>query len=144
MLHFAQKFSKVLVLTMLAGCSGGFGTMDGIMSSWLGAPLDEVISQWGYPSQQYEVAGHRLYNWVGTQTTYTPATTTGTVTAIGNMAYINATTVGGGYAQWSCTRTLEVNKKNIVVNWQWGGNNCPFAEAMQYANWRRKSPAMQP
>lgn len=140
MLNFSRKVSKLFMLGMLTACSGGFGTMDGIMSSWMGAPLDEVISQWGYPTGQQEVAGHHLYHWVGNQTTYMPASTTGTVTAIGSTAYINTTTVGGGYADWSCTRTLEVNKKNIVVSWQWGGNNCPFAEAIQYANWRRKSP----
>ena len=135
---YLNKFTKLLCLLTLSACSGGFGLMDEIMASWAGAPLDEVISQWGYPTQQQDIGGHHLYHWIGTQTTYMPATTTGTVTAIGNTAYLNATTVGGNYSQWSCTRTLEVNKKNIVISWQWGGNNCPFAEAMQYANWRRK------
>jgi len=23
---------------------------------------------------------------------------------------------------------LEVDENNVVVSWQWGGNNCPFAD----------------
>ena len=46
---------------VLASCSGGAATMDGIMHSWEGAPLDAVIAQWGYPDQEQEIAGHKLY-----------------------------------------------------------------------------------
>ena len=80
---------------MLASCSGGAGTMDGIMRSWEGAPLDAAIAQWGYPDQEQVIAGHKLYRWFYTKTASLPATTTGTVNQIGNTAYLNATTSGG-------------------------------------------------
>jgi len=99
---------------VLASCSGGAGTMDGIMRSWQGAPLDAAIAQWGYPDQEQVIAGHKLYRWYYTKTATLPATTTGTVNQI-NTAYMNATTYGGGTVVGNCTRTLEVDEHNIVV-----------------------------
>ena len=100
---------------VLASCSGGAGTMDGIMNSWQGASLDAVIAQWGYPDQEQVIAGHKLYRWFYTKTASLPATTTGTVNQIGNTAFMNATTYGGGTVVGNCTRTLEVDEHNIVV-----------------------------
>jgi hypothetical protein len=66
--------------TVLAACSGGAGTMDSIMSSWDGAPLDAVIAQWGYPEQEQMIAGHHIYRWFTTKNFAVPATTTATAT----------------------------------------------------------------
>jgi hypothetical protein len=105
----------------VAACSGAFGTMDGIMRSWEGAPLDVVIAQWGYPDQEQTIAGHRIYRWYY------------------NKGFVTATAGPvGAVASYNCTRILEVNAQNIVTRWQWQGNNCPFAEALEYAGWRRK------
>ena len=120
---------------VLGSCSGGAGTMDGIMGSWQGAPLDAVIAQWGYPDQEQVIAGHKLYRWYYTKSAVMPSTTTGTVTQFGS---INATTYGGGTVVGNCTRTLEVDEHNIVIRTEWKGNNCPFAEAFEYSSWRRK------
>ena len=32
-------------------------------------------------------------------------------------------------------------EKNIVTKWEWSGNNCPFADVLEYSNWERKSPS---
>ena len=112
--------------------------MDSIMRSWEGAPLDAAIAQWGYPDQEQEIAGHKLYRWFYTKSASLPATTTGTMNQIGNTAFINATTSGGGTLVGNCTRTLEVDEHKTIIRWQWNGNNCPFAEALEYSNWRRK------
>jgi hypothetical protein len=127
-----------LILLGLAACSGGFGTMDRVMASWEGAPLDAVIAQWGYPHQEQTIAGHKLYRWFYTKTFAMPATTTGSVTAIGNTAFVNTTTMGGGIVRGDCVRTLEVNERNIVTKWEWSGNNCPFADILEYSNWQRR------
>lgn len=124
----------------LAGCSGGFGTMDRIMSSWQGAPLDAVISQWGYPHQEQSIAGHKIYRWLYTKKFQLPSTTTGTLTPAGNGAILNTTTTGGGTLEGACVRTLEVDEHNTVIHWEWSGNNCPFADVpgFEYGNWQRK------
>lgn len=114
--------------------------MDSIMDSWKGVHLDKVIKQWGYPIEDRNIAGRTLYVWSETQQWSMPATvnTTGYGSTIGNQTYINtySTVTGGGVSNWTCTRILEVNKSNIVIDWQWSGNNCPFLEEMQYKNWR--------
>ena len=114
--------------------------MDRIMKSWEGASLNQVVSQWGYPDHQQDFAGRKLYLWDKNVSVLLPSTTTGTVNVIGNTAYLNSTTSGGGVMNGSCRRTLEVNKANKVVGTQWSGNNCPFADvAMGYQHWQRKS-----
>ena len=131
----------LIVLTFVSACSGAFGTMDRIMKSWEGATLNEVVSQWGYPTGQQEFSGRKIYHWDRNMTMNLPSTTTGTVNVIGNTAYVNTMTHGGGPSNWSCRRTLEVDKNDVVVSWQWGGNNCPFADiAMGYQHWQRKTP----
>lgn len=129
-------------LLTLVGCSGGDGLMDDIMASWQGAETSEVITQWGYPDEQREVAGRKLYVWNRDVQMSMPATgtTTGTANVIGNSVFYSGTTniYGGGVTNWSCQRILEVNEAERVVGGQWRGNNCPFAEMGPYANWRRK------
>lgn len=136
--HALRVTAAALSPLAFANCSGGAGTMDGIMRSWQGATLDAAIAQWGYPHQEQMIAGRKLYRWFYTKSALLPTTTTGTVTRIGDTAYLNATTSGGGVISGSCTRTLEVDQYNIVIRTQWEGNNCPFAEAFEYASWRRK------
>lgn len=130
----------ILGATFLLACSGGAGTMDGIMQSWQGTRLDAVIAQWGYPHEQRDIAGRRLYLWHRNTTLTTPVTSNTTVNVIGNTAYTTTHSYGGTTSNWNCTRILEVNRSEFVVGWQWQGNNCPFAEAFQYANWRNRSP----
>ncbi|MDC1341957.1 hypothetical protein N8222_09170 [Oceanospirillaceae bacterium] len=128
-----------MLLTFVSACSGGFGTMDRIMQSWEGATLDEVVSQWGYPSGQQEFNGRTIYHWDRNATMTLPSSTTGTANVIGNTAYINTVTYGGGSSNWACRRSLEVDENGGVVSWQWGGNNCPFADvAMGYQHWERE------
>jgi hypothetical protein len=116
--------------------------MDGIMQSWVGSHVDEVINQWGYPSGERNVAGRRLVVWQEDVQLTMPATTntTGTVNTYGNTAYVQATTNtwGGGTSTWSCARILELNSINVVVGWEYRGNNCPFLEMGKYSKWRRK------
>jgi hypothetical protein len=129
---------SISLLMIVSACSGGFGTMDRIMSSWEGAKLDEVIAQWGYPHQEQNIAGHKVYRWFHNKSAFIPSQTHGTVNTIGSTSYINTTTTGGGMISGQCVRTLEVDKKNRVISWEWSGNNCPFAELMEYSDWRKK------
>ena len=84
------------------------------MSSWTGSNVNEVIKSWGYPDEEKTIAGKHLYIWTRELT-------------VNNLAV----------QKWNCTRTFEVNPENIVIGWQWEGNNCPFAEAGAYKTWRK-------
>jgi hypothetical protein len=137
-----KKITIVLLTMMITSCSGGFGTMKRIMTSWEGAHLDQVISQWGYPHAEQTIAGRKVYIWDRNVTVTMPSTTSGTGSVIGNTVNISSTTFGGGTSTWGCRRILEVNDSNYVVAWQWSGNNCPFMDiGMGYQYWERKKPS---
>lgn len=131
-------YAVVLVCLALAGCATT-KVMDGVMGSWVGAPVDEVVAQWGYPSDTRDFAGRKLYVWSESRQLDLPSTstTTGKVDGYGNYHGTTTTTPGGSVA-YSCERILEVDKDEVVTAYQWRGNNCPFAEAGRYKNWRRR------
>lgn len=135
------KFIAVAtMLFILAGCSTT-KTMNGIMSSWEGSNINEVVAQWGYPHEEREFQGRKLYIWHHNKSAYIPQTTNTTGSVYGNSVYATSTTSGGYAIQGSCQRVLEVDSSGTVVHWEWRGNNCPFGELMEYANWRKKEPA---
>lgn len=134
----------IFTFILLTSCSGGFGTMDRIMSSWEGSHIDEVISQWGYPHGEQNIAGKKIYFWDRNAMLSLPSTTTSTAQVVGDTIIINSNTSGGGISSWSCRRTLALNDNNIVVSWGWSGNNCPFADiAMGYQHWQKKEEVLQ-
>ena len=142
-----RNFTLFLVSSILLwGCSGGLGVMDGIMQSWHDVHIDEVVSQWGYPHEEREFRGRQLYIWHHNESAFISPTTTTTgslnASTYGNMTtgtYSTTSTTTGGYVfNGSCDRILEVNEQGIVISSQWGGNNCPFMELMEYASWRRR------
>jgi len=121
-----------------SGCSTS-KTMQGIMSSWAGANISEVVSQWGYPDEEREFQGKKLYIWNHNKSAYVPRTSNTTATAYGNTIYAQSQSSGGYTLQGNCVRILEVDATGTVTSWQWKGNNCPFGEHMEYSSWRRKS-----
>ena len=134
------------LIFLLSGCST-FPLMDEMMGSWVGAPLEEVVMQWGLPNREIRLGDKRMYQWdrsVGmVMPTYTTSVTTGSASALGNQAFGSAlttsTTSGGSMLSFSCERILLVNDKDIIEKASYKGNNCPFMEVGEYANWRRKN-----
>ena len=134
-----KKLLLVGSLLTLSGCATT-SVMNGIMSSWEGASIDSVVSQWGYPHEQQEFNGKKLYIWRHNKSVYMPATTntTGTVNAYGGFSATSRTT-GGHAIHGACDRILEADSNGVVVRWEWRGNNCPFMEAMEYKHWRNRA-----
>lgn len=129
-----------IFLTLPVNSAGIKNTMTTILDSWLGENINTVINQWGYPNDERIIVGRKLYYWTNNQTIYTPATTNGTISTYGPTSYYNGSTYGGNYTNLYCTRILEVDSKDIVINWQYEGNNCPFALAGKYKNqWLNKT-----
>ena len=116
--------------------------MTGVMESWRGASVDEVISQWGYPHEEQVIAGRKLLIWHRNAQILMPgvANTYGSTNVVGNTGIYSGITTfsGGGVISANCVRKLEVDANNRIMSWQWEGNNCPFMEVGPYSNWRRK------
>lgn len=133
-----RKFVLATSLLALSGCATT-SVMNGIMSSWEGSNIDAVVAQWGYPGEQREFNGKKLYVWHHNKSAYIPATTntTGTINPYGGLN-VTSTTTGGHAIYGACDRILEVDGSGNVVRWEWQGSNCPFMEAMEYKHWRNK------
>jgi hypothetical protein len=108
------------------------------MSSWEGERIDTVIQQWGYPTEEREFRGNKLYIWVYSKSAYVPQSSRTTASVYGNSIYAQTDTYGGYTLHGTCVRILEVNDDGEIVRWEWKGNNCPFLEAMGYSDWRKK------
>lgn len=137
-------FKRILVMLLFLAPTNVFAfginsTMEDVMGSWMGESLDAVVTQWGYPADEKNIAGKKLYFWYRNMNLYTPVTTTGAVNQIGNTSYVNMMSYGGYQGNMSCTRILEVDESNRVVGYQWEGNNCPFAKRGPYRNWENKN-----
>lgn len=124
-----MRYATIAAALTLAGCATTINeTMNGIMSSWQGEHIDQVVARWGYPNEQREFEGRKLYVWRDSQSLVLPghSTTTGSAYAYGRSAtyYGTTTTTPPTVLHGQCERTLEVDQHSRVARWQWAGNNC--------------------
>lgn len=126
-------------MLFLASCVSTKNTMEGIMSSWVGEDIDDVIDQWGYPDETRGFNDREIYIWRLRKSVKLTekSSTTGSVDAFGNYSEETRTT-GGGTWHGVCVRKLEVDDDGTIVRWEWEGNNCPFSEIGPYKNWRNR------
>ncbi len=83
--------------------------MSKAMKTWVGYPLDSVIKAWGYPDDERIIAGKHLYYW-------------GTIPTVVTV-YDNGSSSTPKY----CQKIFAVDDSNIINDWDWKGNNCPFS-----------------
>lgn len=101
----------LFIIFLTSGC-GSSEFMKYAMSSWVGYSIDDVMIQWGYPSEERTIAGKKLVYWNRKWTSYVQQS---------SSDHYNS----GYYKEYYCNRILEVDDKNIVTGWQWEGNGCP-------------------
>ena len=54
----------MLVMLAFAGCASLHQSLEAdITRPWIGAPVDELIERWGYPSVDHVVANRRVLVW---------------------------------------------------------------------------------
>lgn len=103
-----------------AGCATT-ANYEADLNSWLGIDAEELVNQWGYPSQQIKAPNGNdvyVYEWsaTGTLPTYT------TVNVYGGTIFAN--TYGGGQLTYWCRTFFEINEDGKIIQWKWEGNNC--------------------
>lgn len=105
-----------LLVIMLVGCvhqSTGVNSVEAITKSWIGAPVEVAINQWGFPSTERAVLGHKLVTW-HREDHYNDGR---------QEVYI------------FCDRTFEIDQQGKILKAEWRGN-CDTA----YSRWARKTP----
>lgn len=125
----------ILLISSEANAIGMKSTMNKIMDSWLGENIEKVFMHWGYPDDERNIAGRKLYYWTSSKFVTAPAYTNATANRYNNTTTINGWTYGGGSINAYCNRMLEVNDKGKVTNWEWKGNDCPFTCQYVYKRW---------
>jgi hypothetical protein len=92
------------------------------LATYIGEPLNVAIDHFGYPDDDREIAGRKLYVWAVNEIDSVPdlATTTGT---IGDQQF-SATTFGGANVNMTahCKITMAVDGHNIVRDVRYDGN----------------------
>lgn len=131
---------KILILCLLLAFSSYFPSyaigkkfIIGMLESWIGYPLDDVILVWGVPTTEQVIAGHHYIKWINSSRGYIPQYTYGNINGnsayVGNYKYsngnINTTSYGGYSVQYTCERILEIDENNIIIHGQVSGNLCP-------------------
>jgi hypothetical protein len=84
-------FCGIILLMLLSACVSTH------MKKFVGKDIRDVMVADGPPVHQFDLGdGRRAFQWyIGGGTYVMPQTTTGTVTAFGNQAFLNSTTSGG-------------------------------------------------
>ena len=100
-------FFIIILMQPMAFAFGKKSTMEKIMDSWLGENINTVIDYWGYPTSEQKIAGRKLFHWID------------------SSYHVYSDQYGINAKEVTCNRTLEVDKKNNVIKWQWEGNTCP-------------------
>ena len=87
---------------------------DEVMRSWENGDINNLISSWGIPSNEYVMPnGSKIYSWLWVGSTFV---TVGYVDIL-NQAYANQTT------PW-CRNEFTVSPAGIITFWRYEGNGC--------------------
>lgn len=121
-----KKFILISLLIIPLSASAWEFFMDKCIQSWIGYPLDSVIKNWGYPDQEKNIAGKKLYIWetYDYDTDIVPGSGF-SIVSTDKKGRETIFTSGGETKLEYCRKTLETDDNNIIINGQWKGNDCP-------------------
>ena len=108
-------------IAMLAGCVTTQQANERIYA-WKDVTLDDLITAWGVPKREQEIAGRKFYVWSDKDTSTSPAisVSTGSYGSRGGISI--GTLFGGGSEDDFCSRVAEVDEVGKVKNIQWSGD----------------------
>lgn len=122
MRYLMLGLALVLAATYLPACGAGKAYLTNV-GSWVGAPIAELIGQWGPPHKAGRLKnGQRYYEWTQAVETWVPP----------NLCLSDDLNCdpGGYYALTSCTSTVTVDPQDLVVSVSpdtfMGLSNCRF------------------
>ena len=135
-----KKILSILLIMLATAISAhAFGvdsTMSVVMDSWMGCHIDRVIDRWGYPNEERNVAGHKLYVWKTERTvTSDEYSTTKAHKDKKGRTYYTTSTYGGETEVYTSERILEVDENNVVIKGRWSGNDLPFTFMGKAKEW---------
>ena len=120
-----KKIIIFLLLLMPLSAFAWESFMDKCIASWIGYPLDSLIKKWGYPDQEKNIAGKKIFTWE----TYDYDTDN----TVGGFSIVSTDSKGretsftsGGQAKLEyCIKTIEIDDNGTIIDGHWKGNDCP-------------------
>lgn len=119
-----MKMTTMLIVLLAGGCA--FGTFDEELPKFVGAPIDSLVAQLGFPNAEQTIMGRTVYTWRSdmTYTSMTPVSTTGT----GYVGMVPVTTTSTSYvprtSNLACTiRAVADARNGIIQSVDYEGNN---------------------
>lgn len=121
-----KKIILICLLLIPASAYAWETFMDKCIKSWIGYPLNSLIKLWGYPDEEKNIAGKKLYIWIDYD--YDTNINTGgiSISTKDKKGRETLFSIGGEPVVNYCKKTIEVNENNIITNGSWKGNNCPL------------------
>jgi hypothetical protein len=124
-IKYAGRFVLFLVLmgiwaVLQSGCSTQAG-YEKVISSWMGAPEEELVRKLGPPESSYAVGATKFLSYSESGTVQLPSQAP-TYTAIGSQLVPSGGYRGATIAM-GCTAVYEVTN-GVVSGWSYRGNQC--------------------
>lgn len=125
------------VAILLTGC-GGAGHYASAVHSWQGAPRTALVHDWGHPNSVSELSnGNVLYTYRVVEhepivKTYSPAPYGFVRLSPQNnntVVLSHPAVVTHHQESFWCETSFEINKRNVIVNTHYKGNNCVATKA---------------
>lgn len=130
-----------VALLLAAACSGCAGdrAMRSMMDSWVGAPVDELVGQWGPPTRALGAGTTLFYSWDEVSSIPSPATpASASAISQGFLGNTSSPMAGVDDVETACERTATVDARRVIVEMSWTGVTCPLSET-GHEHWRRKA-----
>ena len=132
---------KIILISILltATCAYGWEAfMDRCIKSWIGYPLDAMIKQWGYPDEEKNVAGKKLFIWIDYDYNNNRNSSGISISSTDKKGNKTVFSVGGENIADFCKKTIETDENNIIINGSWKGNSCPLLYGSKLMNPQNK------
>jgi len=137
------KWSALFFALMLTGCATTKNYQLAV-NSWQGANENQLFGVWGYPNRIQKLPnGHRLLLYrthyrgrypIVTIPGYTSVRTQNNQTMVNSQPSMVS---GGGSYDLQCVTWFEVNRKGVILQGRFRGNNCEGAKSFVRAYAKR-------
>lgn len=106
----ALSIALSIYIAIISGCFYESGpSLEEIMDSWLGAPVEKLIDSWGIPTKEYKVGDIIYLTYSSSKTiTHTPTW----------FAYYSITSTTHTI---TCDKTMKI-KDGIIISWTYRGH----------------------
>jgi len=120
-----MKALGILIFVFMIQACATTEKYEAVLNTWIGHSAEQLVSSWGYPVRIFRGPnGNEVYQYDWSNNVVMPTQSYTTVNAVGNTAYANTTTSGGGVIGMSCSTYFELNEEKKVVTWRYKGNRC--------------------